>query len=262
MLQSESFPPPVLVLWHTPTLAASTAERLLPVLSEAERRRYHQIRAPRRQREYLAGHFLVRQALCCLAPDWQLSHRLDLDDQQHLRLTGPPTPALEVNLSHSGEWVACVAAANVRVGVDIEMPRRPRNCLQLAAEYFAKSEFQRLQSLPAAERSAEFYRLWTLKESHLKARRSGLSAAELAREFVADEAGSAGPLSDWFSYSFNLPSAGSGLEPDQAPPLFGAVTLSTPLSAPLAVLALTPGEDGESRFSTVTTLQPRAWRSR
>ncbi|GAB3092185.1 hypothetical protein GCM10027217_02810 [Pseudomaricurvus hydrocarbonicus] len=242
------------------------------MLSAAEQQRYGRIRAPRRQREYLAGHFLVREALTCLLPGWRASHRLELDGQQ-LRVHGPQASAVDVNLSHSGDWVACLAGVNTRVGVDVEMPRRPRNCLELASEFFAEGEFQQLQALPAEQRASAFYRLWTLKESHLKARRSGISAVELAREFVPldGEPGFKPPfkkpgllqgVTDWFSYSFSVASAGRAQASGCAATLFGAITLSAPLSVPLAVQEYTLRDAGQSPRSPLTSIAPRAFRAR
>lgn len=81
-------------------------------------------------------------------------------------------PAIEFNLSHSGEWAVCALDCSP-VGVDIQQIRNA-NMETLAARYFTATERAWMQSLPVAERQTAFFRLWAAKESVLKARGEGL----------------------------------------------------------------------------------------
>ena len=124
-------------------------------------------------------------ALRCLAAEALLRHALL--DQHGLpaaaiecvadpggkpRLLGQPD--IHFNLSHSGPWVLC-ALHRERVGVDVEEVRLrdglPAKIVMSPEEF---RHFERLAPLPARD---YFYRLWTLKESLLKAMGTGLSLA-------------------------------------------------------------------------------------
>lgn len=82
-------------------------------------------------------------------------------------------PGLCFNLSHSGERVMAVICDR-EAGCDVE--RTAPADLALARRVFREEEY-RLVAGPAApeERAEAFFRLWTLKESYLKATGLGLS---------------------------------------------------------------------------------------
>ena len=84
----------------------------------------------------------------------------------------PQGLALHCNLSHSGGWVACVVHSHP-VGVDVET-------IDLVEPGMMKrigtpSEQAWLMRQPKPEKTRAFFRLWTLKESLLKALGTGLS---------------------------------------------------------------------------------------
>ena len=77
---------------------------------------------------------------------------------------------LSFNISHSGEFIA-IAISNVNIGIDIQ------ECVdldyeELAMRYFSKQEHNYISN--ASNIKENFFRIWTLKESYLKARGSGL----------------------------------------------------------------------------------------
>lgn len=76
------------------------------------------------------------------------------------------------NISHSGEYVICAVSEN-EIGCDIE--KISRADLKIAKKFFAESEYSDIISLSGDALQAEaFFRLWTLKESFLKAIGTGL----------------------------------------------------------------------------------------
>lgn len=208
-------------VWHLPSLTDALAADLLPRLLPAEQDLYRGMRSPRRQREYLAGHSLVRVALAALVPDWAHHHQLIMNDEQQLQLCGPLAENLDFNLSHSGDWVVCAVGRDCRLGIDIELPVRRRACRALAGEYFAVAESEGLANLADDACEEQFYRLWTLKESCLKARKTGISTTELATELVPVRDGAS-----WYCYALQLP---------PAPEVFAALTVSVPVTAPLVL---------------------------
>ena len=84
----------------------------------------------------------------------------------------PGHPDVHFSLSHSGTWVLC-ALSDAELGCDVEGPRRFDPAL--ARHFFHPDETAWLFSLPPREQDAAFLRLWTLKESYLKAVGLGLS---------------------------------------------------------------------------------------
>lgn len=76
------------------------------------------------------------------------------------------------NVSHSGHWVVC-AIGNQEVGIDIERIKPLR--ADIASQYFSPEENGRLANLGNVdEKTAYFFKLWTLKESYLKTEGTGL----------------------------------------------------------------------------------------
>ena len=81
---------------------------------------------------------------------------------------------LHFNLSHSADRALLAVSRGRQVGVDIEAVRPNVDCEVLAQTYFSPAEREALFGLPQAERAAAFFRLWTRKESYLKALGGGL----------------------------------------------------------------------------------------
>jgi len=83
----------------------------------------------------------------------------------------PEHPHIHFNLSHSENMVLAVFAG-AEVGCDIEYTKEAD--LKLAKRFFCPEEYEFLASLEGEERNSAFYRLWTLKESFLKATGMGM----------------------------------------------------------------------------------------
>lgn len=75
-----------------------------------------------------------------------------------------PDGSVYFSLSHCGKYAVC-AVSDAPVGVDIELARN--NALRLSERFFLPDEAELVQRAQAPE--AEFCRLWTLKESYIKA---------------------------------------------------------------------------------------------
>lgn len=83
----------------------------------------------------------------------------------------PEIAGLCFNLSHSGEMVVC-AVGSAPVGCDIEKIHKSSS--RIARRYFCESEREYLDSLGGEEKTEEFIRLWTIKESYLKMTGEGM----------------------------------------------------------------------------------------
>ncbi len=74
------------------------------------------------------------------------------------------------NISHSDEYVV-LAQSKSEIGVDIQKHKNQN--LDVARRFFAESEYLYLQTVN--DKNKEFFRLWTLKESYMKALGTGFS---------------------------------------------------------------------------------------
>jgi 4'-phosphopantetheinyl transferase len=76
------------------------------------------------------------------------------------------------NISHSGEWVVC-ALSSLPVGIDVEKMGPVDDAL--GERIFTHDEYRVLRAKSSSEQRSCFYKLWTLKESFIKAIGKGLS---------------------------------------------------------------------------------------
>lgn len=83
-----------------------------------------------------------------------------------------PAEGLFFSLSHSGLYAVCVFY-HQEVGIDIQQQRSVS--AELMQYVCAPKEWARLQALPEQERTRQFFRIWTMKESYLKYLGCGLS---------------------------------------------------------------------------------------
>lgn len=84
----------------------------------------------------------------------------------------PEAESVYFNLSHSGQWAVC-AVGDGPVGCDVEEIVVVRN--GVAERFFTQKEVEYLNRFDGEERVAEFFRLWTLKESYMKMTGEGMS---------------------------------------------------------------------------------------
>jgi 4'-phosphopantetheinyl transferase len=106
---------------------------------------------------------------------------------QHGKPRLPDHPELDVSVAHSGPHVMVALARGPRIGIDVERVRDDVDVVELARSAFSSGEAAGLAALPAGERAAAFYGLWTSKESIVKALGVGITD-----DFGAASAASAG----------------------------------------------------------------------
>lgn len=82
---------------------------------------------------------------------------------------------IQFNLTHSHDMAIAVVTAGSEIGVDLERVRSRPKAERLAARYYAVQERAVLDNSPEDMKERVFFRLWTRKESHLKATGTGLS---------------------------------------------------------------------------------------
>ena len=94
---------------------------------------------------------------------------------------------LEFNITHSGDLLLAAVTRGREVGIDIEHVRPERPVMSLAKRYYTPAELQWLGTLPKDEQAIGFFRLWTLKESFLKARGTGLPGGLNTFEYAVSD---------------------------------------------------------------------------
>ncbi|MGX1829799.1 4'-phosphopantetheinyl transferase family protein [Paenibacillus taichungensis] len=80
---------------------------------------------------------------------------------------------VQFNVSHSGDWIALISGGDADLGVDVE--KIAPIDMKIAERFFSLTESGFLAEEPAEMQLETFYRLWTLKESYIKAVGMGLS---------------------------------------------------------------------------------------
>jgi 4'-phosphopantetheinyl transferase len=139
----------------------------LCLLSPTELIRYHRIARTLRQRQFLAGRLLLRNALATLLNSSAL--RISLTEQERqaplLHIDGIAHPP-HFSISHTGSWVACACSHSVRLGLDIEQHDANRNLAAIGEHTFQADDVAWINSQP--DQVAAFYRLWSIKEARFK----------------------------------------------------------------------------------------------
>lgn len=144
-----------------------------PVLiSPEEAARARRFRGESLERRYRRAHAALRLLLAretgCSPAQVPISQR----DGGKPFLQGSP---VSFNLSHSGHLVAVALSVGLEVGVDVEAQRRLHgDAVSLAARFCHAEECGALTALPERGREAAFLRIWTARESLVKALGTGL----------------------------------------------------------------------------------------
>lgn len=143
-------------------------------LTAQEQQRLALLRSDKRRDQFLAARWQARRLLASALggspADWSLTAMPD----------APPTiegrEDLHLSVSHSGDRAAAGVAPDP-IGLDIEAPSRRRDIEGLAQLCCTPSEVALMQA--AADPEAEFYELWTAKESWLKRRMEWIAPRRL-----------------------------------------------------------------------------------
>lgn len=137
---------------------------ILPYISEERKNRIIRYLFIEDQIRSLVSELLLRISA---VGQWGIEHEtISFDYNDYGKPQFRNYPDFHFNISHSGQWVA-IALDYSPVGIDIEQIR-PID-FTLAKHFFTNEEIQQLLSQPIEYRINFFYKLWTLKESYIKA---------------------------------------------------------------------------------------------
>jgi 4'-phosphopantetheinyl transferase len=151
----------------------ATYRSLLTHEELAQEARYH---FPRDRRRHLLTRILVRTVLSRYASVPAQAWRFETGKFGRPSIAGPitdETDGLDFNLSHTDGLIVLGIARQTLLGIDVENACRPIVPAVIGVA-FAPAEEGALQQLPIALQQQQFFDLWTLKESYIKARGMGL----------------------------------------------------------------------------------------
>jgi 4'-phosphopantetheinyl transferase len=147
---------------------------LTAILSPDEIARANRFVYPNYRSYFIAGRAQMRLILSRYTH--QYAGDLDFDYNEYGKpFLSSPTGNIQFNASHSQLLGLVAVTLNKRIGVDIERVRTDIDYTQIAQQFFAPGEVERLMDLPLEMRLEAFYACWTRKEAFIKARGMGLA---------------------------------------------------------------------------------------
>lgn len=157
-------------------------QRLYPLVSKQRREKMDRLQDESKKRSSLAAELLLRRALADWEqgiehgnkkPEFQYTEHGNKElEFQYTEHGKPYLDGIHFNLSHSEDRVMCVLSEK-EVGCDVE--KMAGLNLQFAKRFFAEQEYENICSKESEEeRRKTFYRIWTLKESFMKATGLGM----------------------------------------------------------------------------------------
>lgn len=157
-------------VWVVPLpVPAQVEASLAATLSADERERAGRFIGADKRQQFIAGRGLLRKLLGTylgLPPA-----QVQLSTQGHGKPALADAPALSFNLSHTDGLLLIALARGMDIGVDVERVRPVESAPSLASRYFSARECAAMEAGPQG-----FLRLWTCRESVVKAFGSGISA--------------------------------------------------------------------------------------
>ena len=118
----------------------------------------------------LCANYILRCALNDVGIDY---NNIEIDFKENNKPILKNIDGIFFNLSHSKEMAIC-AISTKEIGCDIQ--KKSDNSLEIADRFFSKEEIDLINKNNTKEEKEDmFYRLWTLKESYMKALGLGLN---------------------------------------------------------------------------------------
>ena len=121
------------------------------------------------QLRHLLGQLLLKKAFVKLGVDPNLYHKIAYNEFGRPFIKG--FEQIDFNISHSGNYVICSMAENLRVGVDIEEVKEVD--LDEFRDVMSQRQWREIHS--DKEKARMFFTYWVIKESVIKADGRGLS---------------------------------------------------------------------------------------
>lgn len=174
----------------TSWIGSRRSSQLQGLLSEKEIQRTRKIMRPNDRRDYVAAHAILR---LCLGRRLQCEPRsiefATLEFGKPVLLSPADSALYSFSLSHAEGCVGAAIGAYGECGLDIEAYESIDDIEGLQTELLSAQERQFVARLPSDEHRRAIVKLWTLKESLLKARGTGLYSTPDSIELCLDGPG-------------------------------------------------------------------------
>ncbi len=148
--------------------------RALEILNIEERGRYERFLVDHAKIEFLAGRVLLRRVLAAYLETDPRELEFAFSENDKPELAGKHARKLYFNLSHTRGLIALGIHASCAIGVDVETIEVDRAESGIARRFFSAHEFEWLSQFSGADYIENFFRIWTLKESYIKAKGMGM----------------------------------------------------------------------------------------
>jgi 4'-phosphopantetheinyl transferase len=166
--------------WAQPDRVADPCllRRYRDLLSDEERERIERYHFPKDRHAGLITRAMVRCLLSRYVAVEPSRWRFRANQHGRPEIAEPSiASALRFSIAHTDGMIVVLISKNRDVGVDVECLPYRGPCLEIAERFFSPTEISILRSLDASDRPSEFIKYWTLKESYIKARGTGLSTS-------------------------------------------------------------------------------------
>lgn len=175
-------------VWRA-VIAQELTLEISAAISPAELRYAQRMTSDTARRQFTAAQAALRKALARYLDVNAAEIRFRRGEHGKPFLEADHKSDLQFNLSHSHD-LAVVAVSRIdELGIDLEKVRERPRAERLAARFFAEQEREALAAAEGGAMERTFFRLWTRKESHLKATGTGLSVNLRAIDTLAPEPG-------------------------------------------------------------------------
>ena len=172
------------LVWLAPRLDESCLLSASDLLCDSERARCRDLRHRPDRERFLTGRLLARQALSCASGDvWPVAAWTFGAGLNGKPYVAAPDGNLRISIAHSADMVVVAVSPFHDVGVDIE-----RMGAATRIEPSVLSDRERRVLAGCRDASAEFIRLWTMKEAYAKRTGAGVGMdfAALDLDWVPD----------------------------------------------------------------------------
>jgi 4'-phosphopantetheinyl transferase len=158
------------------------------LLSQGEREQWMRFAFEKDRHCYLVSRALLRTVLARCLSTHPVALRFAKTSKGKPFLDHPNGGQLEFNLSHCAGMIVLAVGDQRSIGIDVEC----NDCvapISIADHYFTEQEVRALMVCEQDHRNKQFFDLWTLKESYLKATGEGLSIPLNSFGFALDHPG-------------------------------------------------------------------------
>jgi 4'-phosphopantetheinyl transferase len=151
------------------TIQTSDYKSLMSSISKYKQQRISKIKHTRNKYQSLIGDILIRNIII-RKNIRQTNNEIEIVQDTYSKPYLKGDVSFNFNISHSKDWVVCAISSSI-VGIDIEFMDKNLD-VNIFNNHLSEDEFYSLKE--KGFKSEEFYKLWTLKESYVKAVGKGL----------------------------------------------------------------------------------------